>query len=127
MVAASIVPCSRGNDVALLLCCTNSPNPCGRCPSLDEVGERGIAGSILSDDISDLSILVAAVAAVVALAEPSYSKGVPEMRCLARQVLEAWVGERGGREAGRQRGEVAARPEGLDDDGLLSGSLLSLS
>lgn len=73
MVAASIaLCCSRENDAVLLLCCTKSLNPCGRCPSLDEVGERGIAGSILSDDISDLSILVAVM---VAFAEASGIKG----------------------------------------------------
>lgn len=77
MLSASIVRCPRGIDVALLLCCTNSLNPCGRGPSLDEVGERGIAGSILSDDISDFSKLVAAA---VALAEPSCFKEALELK-----------------------------------------------
>lgn len=84
MLAASIILCSRGNDVVLLLCCTNSPNPCGSCPSLDEVGDRGIAGSIFSGDISNLGILVAAA---VALAESSWFKRAAEMRRMAWRSL----------------------------------------
>lgn len=73
--ACTVLWWSRENDVGLLLCCTKSLKPCGRCPSLDEVGESGIVGSILSVDISVLSILVAPMmAVVVALAEPSCIK-----------------------------------------------------
>lgn len=124
MLAASVMPCcSRGNEVvALLLCWTKSLNPCGSCPSLDEVGERGIAGSILSVDISNLSILVAAV---VALAEPSCIKRRPgaEVDGVGGPLEPEALGRNW--EAGRQRGEAKVRPEGLTEDCLRSISPLT--